>query len=139
MKGSGGDDVLPEGIENDLGEGRTVARVEDAGSEKDNAGDADAEYDENDDDEVGMSGQDDVDAVLNVLVLGTGLGIGVEEEDSIVKRPRVTVVVVAGGVSEADSVDAPARDAGGDTCAVDSGRPLDGSVEAVEGDFEEAE
>ncbi|KAF9334589.1 hypothetical protein BG006_001902 [Podila minutissima] len=44
----------------------------------------------------------DVDAVLNVLVLAIGLAIGVGDDDSIVNRPLVTVVV--GGVPETDSV-----------------------------------
>ncbi|KAG0351852.1 hypothetical protein BG005_008663 [Podila minutissima] len=44
----------------------------------------------------------DVDAVLNVLVLAIGLAIGVGDDDSIVNRPLVIVVV--GGVPETDSV-----------------------------------
>lgn len=51
-------------------------------------------------DVTGVMGHDDVDAVLKVLVLAIGLANGVDDDDSIVNRPLVTVVV--GGVPETD-------------------------------------
>lgn len=49
-------------------------------------------------DVTGAMEHDDVDAVLKVLVLAIGLTNGVDDDDSIVNRPLVTVVV--GGVPE---------------------------------------
>lgn len=92
-----------EGSENERGEGEretagwTIVR-DPPGAPGVKLGGSRCEDEEND--VTGAKEHDDVDAVLKVLVLTIGFANGVDDDDSIVNRPLVTVVV--GGVPEID-------------------------------------